>query len=83
MTRAEAEAALKALGLPVLINEVENSQVAPGKVTGQSDPLNALIDQGKTITITVAKAPAPAPEPTPTPTSTPKPTTSPSAKPKP
>ena len=83
MTRAEAEAALKALGLPVLINEVENSQVAPGKVTGQSDPLNALIDQGKTITITVAKAPAPAPEPTPTPTATPKPTTSPSAKPKP
>jgi serine/threonine protein kinase/beta-lactam-binding protein with PASTA domain len=81
MTRAEAEAALKALGLPVLINEVENSQVAPGKVTGQSDPLNTLIDQGKTITITVAKAPAP--EPTPTPTSTPKPTTSPSAKPKP
>jgi serine/threonine-protein kinase len=83
MTRAEAETALKALGLPVLINEVENSQVAPGKVTGQSDPLNALIDQGKTITITVAKAPAPAPEPTPTPTSTPKPTSSPSAKPKP
>lgn len=83
MTRAEAEAALKALGLPVLINEVENSQVAPGKVTGQSDPLNALIDQGKTITITVAKAPAPAPEPTPTPTATPKPTSSPSAKPKP
>lgn len=83
MTRAEAEAALKALGLPVLINEVENSQVAPGKVTGQSDPLNALIDQGKTITITVAKAPAPAPEPTPTPTATPKPTSSPTAKPKP
>lgn len=79
--RAEAEAALEALGLPVLISEVENSQVAPGKVTGQSDPLNALIDQGKTITITVAKAPAPEPTPTPTPTS--KPTTSASAKPKP
>ncbi|MFJ5692943.1 Stk1 family PASTA domain-containing Ser/Thr kinase [Arthrobacter sp. NPDC093125] len=81
MTRAEAEAALKALSLPVLVSEMENSQVAPGKVTGQSDPLNALIDQGKTITITVAKAPAP--EPTPTPTSTSKPTSSSSAKPKP
>lgn len=81
MTRAEAEAALKALGLPVLVSEMENSQVAPGKVTGQSDPLNALIDQGKTITITVAKAPAPEPTPTPTPTS--KPTSSASAKPKP
>lgn len=79
MTRAEAEAALKALGLPVVINEVENSQVAPGKVTGQSDPLNALIDQGKTITVTVAKAP----EPSPTPTPTSKPTASASAKPKP
>lgn len=81
MTRAEAEAALKALGLPVLVSDMENSQVAPGKVTGQSDPLNALIDQGKTITITVAKAPAPEPTPTPTPTS--KPTSSASAKPKP
>jgi eukaryotic-like serine/threonine-protein kinase len=81
MTRAEAEAALKALSLPVLVSEMENSQVAPGKVTGQSDPLNALIDQGKTITITVAKAPAPEPTPTPTPTS--KPTSSASAKPKP
>ena len=81
MTRAEAEAALKALGLPVLVSEMENSQVAPGKVTGQSDPLNALIDQGKAITITVAKAPAPEPTPTPTPTS--KPTSSASAKPKP
>ena len=83
MTRAEAEKALKALGLPVVINEVENSQVAPGKVTGQSDPLNALIDQGRTVSITVAKAPAPEPTPTPTPTSTSKPTSSASAKPKP
>ncbi len=57
MTRAEAEAALKALGLTAVIREVENSQVAPGKVTGQSDPLNALVEQGKSITITVAKAP--------------------------
>jgi len=71
MTQAEAEAALKELGLPVVIREVENSQVAPGKVTGQSDPLNALVEQGKSITITVAKAPAPKPTPTPSPTASP------------
>lgn len=71
LTRAEAEAALKELGLPVVIREVENSQVAPDKVTGQSDPLNALVEQGKTITITVAKAPAPKPTPTPSPTASP------------
>ncbi|GAA1271229.1 Stk1 family PASTA domain-containing Ser/Thr kinase [Arthrobacter pascens] len=71
MIQAEAEAALKELGLPVVIREVENSQVAPGKVTGQSDPLNALVEQGKSITITVAKAPAPKPTPTPSPTASP------------
>jgi serine/threonine-protein kinase len=54
-----------------VINEVENSQVQPGKVTGQSDPLNSLVEQGKAITVTVSKAPVP--EPTPTPTATPKP----------
>ena len=70
MTRAEAEAALKELGLVAVIREVENSQVQPGKVTGQSDPLNSLVEQGKAITVTVATAPAPAPEPTPTPTPT-------------
>jgi serine/threonine protein kinase/beta-lactam-binding protein with PASTA domain len=79
MTRAEAEAALKALGLPAVIKEMENSQVVPGKVTGQSDPLNSLVEQGKTITVTVSKAPAPKPTPTPTPT----PSTSGTAKPKP
>jgi len=72
MTRAEAEAALKELGLVAVIREVENSQVQPGKVTGQSDPLNSLVEQGKAITVTVATAPAP--EPTPTPTPTPSPT---------
>lgn len=75
MTRAEAEAALKALGLPAVIREVENSQVAPGKVTGQSEPLNSLVDQGTPITVTIAKAP----EPTPTPTKTSSPSPSPSA----
>ncbi|WP_087872349.1 Stk1 family PASTA domain-containing Ser/Thr kinase [Arthrobacter globiformis] len=73
MTRAEAEAALKELGLVAVIQEVENSQVQPGKVTGQSDPLNSLVEQGKAITVTVAKAPAPEPTPTPTPTPTPSP----------
>ena len=70
MTRAEAEAALKALGLTADIREVENSQVQPGKVTGQSDPLNSLVEQGQVITVTVAVAPAPVPTPTPTPTPT-------------
>ena len=66
--------ALKELGLVAIIHEVENSQVQPGKVTGQSDPLNSLVEQGKAIIVTVATAPAPAPEPTPTPTPTPSPT---------
>jgi serine/threonine-protein kinase len=79
MTRAEAEAALKVLGLPAVIKEVENSQVVPGKVTGQSDPLNSLVEQGKAITVTVSKAPAPKPTPTPTPT----PSSTGTAKPKP
>ena len=73
LTRAEAEAALKELGLTGCHREVENSQVAPGKVTDQSDPLNALVEQGKSITITVAKAPAPKPTPTPSPTPSPSP----------
>lgn len=70
LTKPEAEVALRALGLVSDVKEVQNSQVEPGKVTAQSDPLNALVDQGKTITITVAKAP-PAPPPIPTPTPTP------------
>ena len=45
--------------------------MAPGKVTGQSDPLNALVEQGKSITVTVSKAPAPKPTPTPSPTASP------------
>jgi serine/threonine protein kinase len=69
MQQAEAEAALKALGLTLSVREVENSQVDPGKVTDQSDPAEALVEQGKTITVSVAKAP-PAPTPTPTPTPT-------------
>ncbi|MDQ0662242.1 serine/threonine protein kinase/beta-lactam-binding protein with PASTA domain [Arthrobacter ulcerisalmonis] len=83
VTREEAEAALKELGLVPSVIETENSQVEPGKVTDQSDPANAAVDQGKTITIVVAKAPPPPPPPpaptetatpTPTPTPTPKPT---------
>ena len=68
---AEAEAALKALGLGMSVTEVENSQVEPGKVTGQADAAEALVEQGKTVAVTVAKAPAPPPSPTPTPTPTP------------
>ena len=72
---AEAEAKLKEQGLVLKATEVENSQVAPGKVTGQADAADSLVEQGKTITVTVAKAPAPPPPP-PSPTPTPTPTKS-------
>ena len=65
---AEAEAKLTEQGLKLKATEVENSQVGPGKVTGQADAADSLVEQGKTITVTVAKAPAPPPSPTPTPT---------------
>ncbi|WP_011689891.1 Stk1 family PASTA domain-containing Ser/Thr kinase [Arthrobacter sp. FB24] len=71
LPRAEAETALKNLGLGIDVKEVENSEVEPGKVTEQSDAVNSLVEQGKTISIIVAKAPAPSPKPTPTPTPTP------------
>jgi len=71
LTREEAEAALKQLGLVPSVIEMENSQVEPGKVTDQSDPANTAVDQGKTITIVVAKAPPPPPPPTETPSPTP------------
>lgn len=64
---AEAETLLKANGLGIAVTEAENTQVEPGKVTGQSDPVNSLVEQGKIIKVTVAKAPAP-PSPSPTPT---------------
>lgn len=67
-TRAEAETALKELGLVPNVQEVENSLVQAGLVTDQSDPVNASVDQGKTITIVVAKEPAPSPSATPSPT---------------
>jgi serine/threonine protein kinase/beta-lactam-binding protein with PASTA domain len=70
-TRAEAETALKDLGLVPNVQEVENSQVEAGRVTDQSEPVNAAVDQGKTVNVVVAKAPAPPPSPTPTPTPTP------------
>ncbi|MCY1244168.1 PASTA domain protein [compost metagenome] len=70
LPRAEAETALKNLGLGIDVKEVENSEVEPGKVTEQSDAVNSLVEQGKTIAIVVAKAPAPKPTPTPTPTPT-------------
>lgn len=70
LTQAEAETALKNVGLVPSIREVENTQVAAGKVTGQSDPADAPVEQGKTITVTVAKAPPPPPVPSPTPSST-------------
>ena len=70
LPQAEAEAALKNLGLSIAVREVENSEVEAGKVTEQSDPVNALVEQGKTISVIVAKAPKPSPSPTPTPTPT-------------
>ena len=73
---AEAEAKLTEQGLLLKVTEVENSQVGPGKVTGQADAADSLVEQGKTITVTVAKAPAPAPPPSPSPTPTPSKTAS-------
>jgi beta-lactam-binding protein with PASTA domain/tRNA A-37 threonylcarbamoyl transferase component Bud32 len=74
-TREEAEAALKELSLVPAVIEAENGQVEAGRVTDQSEPVNAVVEQGKTVTIVVAKAPPPpppsaTPTPTPTPTST-------------
>ncbi|WP_251041968.1 Stk1 family PASTA domain-containing Ser/Thr kinase [Arthrobacter sp. ISL-30] len=66
----DAEALLKASGLGMTVVEAVNTQVEPGKVTGQSDAVNSLVEQGKVITVTVAKAPPPSPTPTPTPTTT-------------
>lgn len=70
-TREEAEAALKELSLVPNVVEAENAQVEPGRVTDQSEPVNAAVEQGKTVTIVVAKAPPPPPSPTPTPTPSP------------
>lgn len=73
-TRADAEAALKELGLVPVVQEVENSEVEAGRVTDQSDAVNSSVDQGKTVAIVVAKEPPPPPPvttPTPTPTPTP------------
>lgn len=81
MAQAEAEATLKTNGLLMAVVEQENSEVAAGTVTAQSDLVNSEVAQGKTVTVTVAKAPVvppPTPTPTPTPTdtdkATPKPT---------
>jgi serine/threonine-protein kinase len=76
-TRAEAEATLKDLGLVPNVQEVENPEVEAGRVTDQSEPVNAAVDQGKTINVVVAKAPPPPPPPpapSPTPTPSPSPT---------
>ena len=70
-TREEAEAALKDLGLVPNVVEAENGQVEAGRVTDQSDAVNAAVEQGKTITFVVAKAPPPPPTATPSPTPTP------------
>lgn len=80
LTREEAEAALKQLGLVPAVTEVENSQVEPGKVTDQGDPADTAVAQGKTVAIVVAKAPPPPPAPTETPTPTPTPTPKPTKK---
>jgi serine/threonine-protein kinase len=72
LTEPDAEALLKANGLGIAVTQQENSQVTPGKVTGQGDAYNSLVEQGKTISVIVAKAPAP-PPPSPTPTPTPSP----------
>lgn len=80
LAKDDAAALLKANGLVMAVVEQENTILAPGTVTHQSDPADSVVEQGKTITVTVAKAPAP-PEPTPTTTPTPTGTASKPAKP--
>lgn len=52
--------ALKQLSqsLSVTFEEVENSVVTPGMVTGQSVPAGYAVAQGSTVVVTLAKAPA-------------------------
>ncbi|MGW9404313.1 Stk1 family PASTA domain-containing Ser/Thr kinase [Arthrobacter sp. NPDC055585] len=62
---AKAYLADPAYGLEVAVEEVENSVVEPGTVTGQSAPAGSDVPQGSTITLTVAKAPEPSPSASP------------------
>lgn len=62
---AKAYLADPAYGLGVEVEEVENSVVEPGTVTGQSAPAGSDVPQGSTITLTVAKAPEPSPSASP------------------
>ena len=70
---AKAYLADPAYGLEVTVEEVENSVVEPGTVTGQSAPAGSDVPQGSTITLTVAKAPAPSPSASPSSTASPSP----------
>lgn len=67
MTAEEAKAFLAdpSYGLEAAVEEVENSVVEPGTVTGQSAPAGSDVPQGSTITLTVAKAPEPSPSASP------------------
>ena len=56
--KAEAKEILEALGLKVVINEVESETVAAGLVISQSIQANANVDPGETITLTVSKGAA-------------------------
>lgn len=68
---AKAYLADPAYGLGVAVEEVENSVVEPGTVTGQSAPAGSDVPQGSTITLTVAKAPEPSPSASPSPSESP------------
>ena len=68
---AKAYLADPAYGLGVAVEEVENSVVEPGTVTGQSSPAGSDVPQGSTITLTVAKAPEPSPSASPSPSESP------------
>ena len=60
---ARAFLADPAYGLETEVEEVENSVVEPGTVTGQSAQPGSDVPQGSTIKLTVAKAPSPSPSP--------------------
>lgn len=77
-SRQEAQDMINALGARVTVNfvEEENSQVAPGTVTGQDPQPESKIDQNARVTVRIAKEPPSTPSPTPSP---PLPTASPTA----
>lgn len=65
LEEAKAFLADPAYGLGTEVEEVENSVVEPGTVTGQSAQPGSDVPQGSAIKLTVAKSPSPSPSASP------------------